>query len=57
MGMIGVYLKDAEYKKLTDDLAKLQVQEMIDQKWYPKKVQELKDKIRSRMKYLKENCL
>ena len=57
MGMIGVYLKDAEYQKLTDDLAKLQVQEMIDQQWYPEKVQEIKDKIRARMKHLKSNCL
>jgi len=57
MGMIEIYLKDAEYQKLTDDLARLQVQEMIDQQWYHDKVQELKDKIQARMKYLKSNCL
>jgi hypothetical protein len=55
MGKLAIFLNDDELNKLHKALAELQVKEMVDQKWYPKEVEELKTKIKARGDWLRDN--
>jgi hypothetical protein len=57
MGMIAITLNDEEYQGLQDDLAKMQVKQMIDKKWYTEEIDAIKAKIKARYDLLKANCL
>jgi hypothetical protein len=56
MRKLAKFLNDEEWNKLQKALAELQVKEMVDQKWYPKEVEELKAKIKARGDWLRDNC-
>jgi hypothetical protein len=56
MGNLAKFLNDEEWNKLQKALAELQVKEMVDQKWYPKEIEELKAKIKARGDWLRDNC-
>ena len=51
--LIKKCLEDKEYKNLTNELVDLQIKEMVDQKWYPKEIQQIKEKIKLRLDILK----
>ena len=44
--LIKKCLEDKQYKDLTNEPADMQIREMVDQKWYSKEIQQIKEKIR-----------
>jgi len=57
MGMIKITLEDKEYQRLVEEIANLNIKEMIDQKWYTKEIEEVEIKRKARFDWLKANCL
>jgi len=55
MEKLAKFLNDEEWKKLHNQLAEMQVKEMKDQKWYPKEIEDIKLKIKSRGDWLRDN--
>tara|TARA_R110000803_G_scaffold71537_1_gene134827 strand:- start:297 stop:479 length:183 start_codon:yes stop_codon:yes gene_type:complete len=53
MGMIKITLNDKEYQGLHNDLALIQVKQMIDGKLYTKEIDTIKSKIKERYDLLK----
>lgn len=56
MGKLAKFINDKEWNDLHRQLAEMQVKEMKDQKWYPKEIERLKEKIKARGDYLRDNC-
>ena len=55
--MIKITLEDKEYQRLVEEIANLNIKEMIDQKWYTKEIEEVEIKRKARFDWLKANCL
>lgn len=56
MGKLSKFINDEEWNQLHKALAEIQMKEMIDQKWYPEEIKEIKDKIKARGDWLRDNC-
>lgn len=54
VNMIGITLNDKEYQKLISELCDIKIKEIIDQKWYPKEIQDKKQEIQARYDFLKK---
>jgi len=55
--MIRITLNDKIYQDLMNDLAELEVKEMIEQKWYIQQKKDLKDKIKARYNLINPNII
>ena len=56
MGKLSKFINDEEWNQLHKALAEIQMKEMIDQKQYPEEIKEIKDKIKARGDWLRDNC-